>query len=237
MTFERIYQFNRIQEHFASDQYLSVHLYPAYEGRFEESSFFISRNLAGFSTPKARFKPAFLEYLQNNGSIGISRLKEDLGSSFETLTDMESLIAETVRSFSEQEILSVLAWQKDFILFQPENKKSLVSGRFRTQTDVLIYSFCFRVKKPVSEIIKNLPGTQPAEIYKSALILCLLGYLSIEKLPTESERTPVMTTPHFQPEPKQEKPAAQPMTAAKFPGRTPDQANALKRLFNKILSI
>ena len=233
MRFERFYQFNRISENFTSDTFLSVHLYPTYSGRFDDVSFFISKNLAFFQKEETNFKVAFYEYLVSNCSIGLSRQKQGFDISYQTVIDIETLVSNTCRSFNEFEVFNVLGGKKEFIIYQPENRKSLGFGKFRTQTDVLIYSYCFRTRKNITEIIRSLPDQDPLVIYRSVLVLCLLGFLKIAEIETvplngnQIQTAPVLPEKTQPVSPKPAEPAKQ----------DSQQVHALKRLFTKIMSI
>lgn len=229
-----MYQFNRILDHFASDQFLSVHIYPTYSGRFSEVTFNVSKNLAYFDIDPSLFRNAFYEYLQSNGSIGISRQKIEFDVEYKTLIDIETLVSNTIRSYTESELFTILGWKKEFSIYQPENRKNLGYGKFRSQIDVLVYSFCFRTKKSITDIIRNLPGQQSLEIYRSALTLSLLGYLKIEDSHNSPERVEKMEQPKTL---NDNLPPVKGTTENKNGDKTQLQANALKRLFNKIMSI
>lgn len=233
MRFDRFYQFNRISENFSSDNILSVHLYPTYAGRFDVVSFFISKNMAFFQTEETNFRVAFYEYLLSNCSIGISKQKQGFDISYQTVMDFETLVSNTCRSFTENELVNVFGGRNDFVIFQPENRKHLGFGKFRTQIDVLIYSYCFRTKKNISDIVKSLPNFDPLAIYRSALILSLLGFLKIEEI------NPIEMNGHERPvnDMQIKSPQITDSVSPQIIKQESLQSNALKRLFTKIMSI
>lgn len=230
MRFDRIGQFNRIVGHLSGGDYFKVDFIPFDHRIHHEFSIRAGGGKLVLGDLKDQFRRVLLGYLLNHYSIGLSRSTNSVGYQFFPDTDIEWLVAETCREFSEPDILQILGGNHEFFLQQPISGKHITAGKFRNQTDILVHSFFYRQRKSIQDLFRFLSSQERLMMYKSVLSLSLLGYLTIHEHPVEEiQMTKIEPTPSEK-------------NSGTLPGQVNKtsvnpKVNALQRLLSKIAGI